>query len=796
MIRRFERIDGAGIFDHYKWNTETPDFERINVIFGGNGSGKTSLASAFERARGSVSEQDKLSLYVEEAGSFRSTASSADPIFNRIYVFNEDYVSKSHRFSESEVSMDSILTVGERSVEADAELEQLRLTLPGLAAAEREANSSLATARASLQKCYEAVSKAVVADLASLGGKYQSRSNYSKAVVERKYAGSRSSWSSLIESALVDSKKLIVAPREKPITAGVYDVAARSGITAEVSKLLAATPTTIMLDTLQAHPEATRWVDEGRQLHAMLDQCLYCSQPLSGSRKANIDTHFSGAVAATEASLRAVRDEFKRLQKTIEDTSGRLPSRSDFYHDMRDRASQALERHRQNSALLAKWVADILDRIDSKLLNVLLPAADCVLDEPARVGGEDIEALVRDHNERVEKHDEVVQAAATCVEEHHLKDTEPRVDECTHAIENAQDALRLARGDLAAARDRVAALENVEGDSMPSVDVLNAEVARILGRHDLLFLEVNGRYSVTRNGLPATRLSEGERTAITLIHFMEMVARHDGIGGPIVIIDDPVSSLDGNVFMGISTYIWTECLSKTHVEQLFVLTHSFELFRQWDVQIEALHKNGQMKKLHPSRTYELSARHTRMSGVTSRKPAISEWPSSPGVRKKMRSSYHHAFLAAVEAKEKIEVDDTVENRLDAQLLFPNVIRRMLETFMGFKRPDQVGDFTGLMRSTTGMLRTAGYTGDPDALRQQLTRYAHTYSHSETPDTTSTISPDEIVAAIASVFTFMRAVDRDHFDGLCKILGKDPLGLAGTADTVSVPSDTVATPLAV
>jgi wobble nucleotide-excising tRNase len=138
----------------------------------------------------------------------------------------------------------------------------------------------------------------------------------------------------------------------------------------------------------------------------------------------------------------------------------------------------------------------------------------------------------------------------------------------------------------------------------------------------------------------------------------------------------------------------------------------------------------------------------------------------------MRSSYHHAFLLMAKAHDTLKSDDTLENRMDAQLLFPNLIRRVLESFLAFKRPDQTGDFTGAMRETTAMLEVAGYQGDAEALRQQLTRYTHAYSHSETPDTNEVVNPDEIAGALAAVFGFMKQLDEGHFRGLCDVVGVD------------------------
>lgn len=48
MLRRFESIKNCGIFEDFRWDSGVPDFERINLIYGSNGSGKTSLAHALE----------------------------------------------------------------------------------------------------------------------------------------------------------------------------------------------------------------------------------------------------------------------------------------------------------------------------------------------------------------------------------------------------------------------------------------------------------------------------------------------------------------------------------------------------------------------------------------------------------------------------------------------------------------------------------------------------------------------------------------------------------------------------
>jgi wobble nucleotide-excising tRNase len=319
---------------------------------------------------------------------------------------------------------------------------------------------------------------------------------------------------------------------------------------------------------------------------------------------------------------------------------------------------------------------------------------------------------------------------------------------------------------------------------VPTAKILTQEVARLLGRNELVFEAIGGRYLVSRDGQPAIGLSAGERTAITLVHFLESVAKFDGSKGKaIVIIDDPVSSLDSEVFMGISTYIWTEAVSKDHIDQLLLLTHNFELFRQWDIQIEALHHSGKdartgkkLEELYPAEFYEIQSRYQKIQGMPRRRPSLAPWPPSEAARKKIRSTYHHSFIAVATARKNLLEDDSLERRLDAQLLFPNVIRRMLETFLAFKRPEWVGNFNTAMRNSAQLLKDAGFQGDAEALRSRLTRYSHAYSHGDTPLTDVVVNPGEVSQAIAAVFEFMNQIDSAHFNGLCEVVGLEPVDL--------------------
>jgi wobble nucleotide-excising tRNase len=571
---------------------------------------------------------------------------------------------------------------------------------------------------------------------------------------------------------LATKKHLISGGNKDQLPTSGFSLAVRDDIIDTAKRLLVATPVTIVLDTLQASPEASGWVQEGARLHRDSETCAFCGGPLSSDRKEQIEKHFSDKVAQLQRELGDLDRELRKAESEAESLAQRIPASGLLFDDLRQQFDVDTQAVRSQVVAFKEWCTELRAKLASKRANVLV-AVDYDLAARPTIDGTALAGIRDEHNQRVNEHAQLVQAAAKAVELHHLQSEQARIRDLLASQSNISGRLTEITDRLGELATEITGLETAEGDPTPSAQLLTREVARLLGRKELEFEAWGKRYRVLRNGSPAVGLSVGERTAITLLHFLETVARSDPAAGkPIVVIDDPVSSLDSNVFMGISTYIWSAAVSltKDHIGQLFLLTHNFDLFRQWDIQLENLHKSGGMKMLFPAELYELRSCHAAVAGTLRRRPILAKWPESPAARKKMRSSYHHAFLLMANVHKALKINDTLENRMDAQLLFPNLIRRVLESFLAFKRPDQTGDFTGAMRETTAMLEEAGYEGDAEALRQQLTRYTHAYSHSETPDTNEVVNPDEIAGALAAVFGFMKQLDEGHFRGLCDVVG--------------------------
>jgi len=778
VLRRLEWIKLSGFFEDYKWDASLPELRRINLVYGPNGSGKTSLAGALDGLRNAQDGEGhtRLSVALVDGGAERVTNGSDDSMYDRVRVFSEHYVARSHRFTPAESEMDAVLKIGEQPVETEQKLDELRNTVLEKTAERDKSAATERTAKQAVETTFGQVSQQVVDAASNAGGRWHSRSNFSAGTVRTAFSNSHSIWVALSETHFQEKLGIINSSKADPVSDEQLVVQAPDGIAERLSTALAASPSTVILDTLSTHPEATSWVDTGRHLHKGVDVCIFCGSPVTAERRALIDQHFSDEVERLQTELRSIASDLEVFAASVGVALSAIPSKGLFFEDLKPRYDDAAKALRDELTALRTWATSARTRAEDKATNVLATTSASI-EEPPVVTGTELIGLRTEHNARVSQHDSLVREAARAVELHYLKSAEAGVKTNQDAAAAARAEVERLEGELAGHRAEITSLEAVDGDPMPSAQVLTEEVARLLGRDELKFEAIDGKYRVTRDGEAALGLSVGERTAITLVHFLESVARFDASKGkPIVVIDDPVSSLDSDIFMGISTYIWAEAVAKDHIAQIVLLTHNFELFRQWDVQIEGLPGSGGPKSAYPSSLYEIRSTYVPVAGRPKRRPRFVAWPSTPEVRKKMRSTYQHSFMTVAQALQGLQADDSMEHKLDAQLLFPNVVRRMLETFLAFKHPEWVGNFTGAMRKSKDLLIAGDYGGDADALRLRLTRYSHAHSHSETPATDLTTSPDEVATAIGAVFEFMNCLDPTHFAGLCEVVGIEPASL--------------------
>lgn len=94
--------------------------------------------------------------------------------------------------------------------------------------------------------------------------------------------------------------------------------------------------------------------------------------------------------------------------------------------------------------------------------------------------------------------------------------------------------------------------------------------------------EKEGKFKIVRNGLEAYNLSEGECTLVAFCYFIALVYNLKNIEklkDIIIYIDDPISSLDSNNIFYIYSLIENIICKEKNYKQLFISTHNLEFFK-------------------------------------------------------------------------------------------------------------------------------------------------------------------------------------------------------------------------
>lgn len=755
------------------------DLARINVIYGGNGSGKSTLARVLSQMTTEEPSDTVLHVDVHDAAATkRQVSDRSDPFWSRLRVFDKQFVRKNLLFDlNGRSDALPLLVLGEPNVqrdqriaEIDARLEELSSALPGTRKAAESASKAA-------RKLATDTARTIGQELQAAGSRYSARGYDARRVSEAlpgidDVAHQRSDEEMAADLRVVQGQRL---DRIDPIALVTFNLQA---IQDDVSSVLRQTITNAALEGLSGNPANESWVQQGLRLHDHRDQCLFCASTITEERRQALENHFDESFKRLQEQLQTLDQRLEREEQTLGDTLTSVREPGHLYTDLLDQyqacvrqLSDAAEAYRERIAALRSQIAQKHASPFGVLEIDQLPGAVSISLEP-------LNDVLNQHNTRSASYQEAVNNAAQRVEQARLAsivtDYRAHLAEADELSASA-DELQKEQTTLSAERERI----NVTDlDPSPLAEELTRDVASLLGRDELVFAKQDNSYSIQRNGKPATALSEGEQTAISLLYFLCSLRdeKTRNING-IVVIDDPVSSLDQEILVGASSHLWSTLVGNSSQHQVILLTHSFELFRMWSNQLDRLPPS--VKKDCKYSIYELRARYqNRPDGTAHRRPTMISWTDEK-LRKKLRSQYHYLFWRVADVLRTDATEGDLATELEASAIIPNAARQMLEAFLAFKYPSKIGDFEGSMRRAFEAKAVA------DPLRQRVTRFVHRQSHNEEADISKPVRIGEAITVLRAGFEFINAVDPDHFDEMCAALDLNTAEILGAADAAGV-----------
>lgn len=764
-IRRIRKIGNYRLFQGWNDEGRPKEFARVNLIYGQNGSGKSTLASLLRDCslEGVNPPDAALDLEVEHSGTRPSVSESDEWFWPRMRVFNADYMRQNLRFDEATgPSPDSHLTLGKPAIDAEKRLRKANERLADIQPKLQPAQTQAQTVERQLDRRMTEVAGGVVTDLRNSSvATYRATNTYTKAHVRKLLEGGTEALVGASSDVAVDLATALSSTMPAPSLASratLYEAAA-----VQAARELVKTEVVVkVIDALRDHPDRAEWVQEGIALHEDLDTCLFCEQPLTTHRRQELAAHFDTTLTTLQTKISTLIDE---LEDSVEESvkyRDQIPKDGELYPELAGELRSARAGYRTAHDVYSRQAGLLIQVLKSKRSNPFQTpdlADDFELTGPPTAA---VEGVIRKHQDKSDSHSAEVAAAAHRVELARVKEFSEEYAERKSDVAAKQAEATDLQTEIQNLRQEIVALQNVGTDPVPSAEELTKNVARLLGRADLKFTaSADGKhYAIERVGRPARHLSEGERTAIALLHFLIGVRKDVTAGDePIVVIDDPVSSLDDSILFGASSYLWSELVTSTFASQVFLLTHNFELFRQWLVQLE----NAGTRVADGFTVHEIRAVYrTDPLGEARRRPQFDPWTDNDKLSRRLRSQYHFLFARVAESVIEASPGLSRAEQMNVLALAPNAARKMLESFLSFRFPQHIGNFHA------GVVAALGLVQD-QAIRTHVERYLHAYSHNEEGDISRPVDPTEATTVLRSLFQMIRVVDEGHFDAMCKAL---------------------------
>tara|TARA_R110000772_G_scaffold268705_1_gene397762 strand:- start:10889 stop:13321 length:2433 start_codon:yes stop_codon:yes gene_type:complete len=717
-IKKIDSIKNMAVFQDFRWASSVRDggnniaeFKKINILYGRNYSGKTTLSRIFRALEtGSISDkyispEFKLSF----DGGSNATQNSLNSHGQVVRVFNEDFVRDNLRFIvDDEQTINSFAILGEDNTKLEEEIEKHEAELGS-----EEDRSGLLGDLLGAEDKFKEARKAHGDKSSELEGKLRDKANKAgTGIKHNKSFGDANYNVPKIKTDITTVTKDTYFPltdeqvgkfhdllREEPkpeIPESSsfnlqYSVIASKAKELIEKKIQASDP----IQELLNDAALATWVRTGRGHHqGKRDKCAFCGSDLPPDLWDKLDKHFN----QESEDLRQASDN---LLGSIERERSRVPNllkikNSNFYSNFTTDLDSLVEQLSTQSASYCASLDSIKEQIEKRKDDIFTPLE---FDEPESF--EDALNAVRDSFEQVRNEsnqftaslsaDQSEARAALRLHEVHTFINDIKYEgECTavdalnEAMGKAEQAKNTAKEKVDAKRAKINELKAQLKDESKGADRVNDYLNNFFGHQSLSLkaIEENPedassgyRFEVTRNDKKAFHLSEGECSLIAFCYFMAKLEDIETKGNqPIIWIDDPISSLDANHIFFVYSLINAAIVKPKNFLQLFISTHNLD-FLKYLKRISNDYK-GKGDKRIKIREFFLVERSDDSSQIC----------LMPGYLKNYVTEFNYLFHQIYKCATAESIDDGNYHEF---YNFGNNARKFLEIYLYFRYPNGV-----------------------------------------------------------------------------------------------------------
>lgn len=788
-IIKIANIDKFGIFKDFNWDLnltyqgknnqpEIYNFKDINIFYGRNYSGKTSLSKIIRSLEKQITpaKYDNPDFKIELSNGSIISQSNLSTFSHPIHVYNSDFVKENLRFIHDEnANIESFsVTLGGDNQQILNRIQELKNELGSNEENTRsgfylniynknnEIKNFTENHGSKKRNLDKLLSDKATRGLESIKDNHErfGEIRYDKRNLETDISKVLSNNYQQLTRTQIELFESIIQQRElsAPPELLSYTLNFSSLINSTSQILKTVVGGSQKIEELVQDSELNLWVQKGHLLHKDRSNCAFCNSKITEQRQKELRQHFD---EETQILQNRITDGIEKIKKLLESQSlkisfdinhfyqkyhGALAELKVNLHATIDLQKVSLEqiiklleqKNRQPfTELDAEYPIDYSDHIKAVLEKISAIRDECIqLNSNLKTQQNEAKNALRldhvynflqliDYNQLTTDIAQALQIIAPLKAE--LENLTTRKDVIIAEIKTEEDKLKS------------------EGEACIRINnILNHDFG-----HQALSLKAidnshtqNIHFEIQRNGSKAHNLSEGEQSLISFCYFLAKIQDDLDQGNkPIIWIDDPISSLDSNHIFFIFSLIEEKIVVDQKFGQLFISTHNLEFLKY-------------LKRLNGKKWGNIQFYIIKRNFDSS---AIVEMPNyMKNNFSELNFLFHQLHLCASE-------ENINDQNYNVFYNFPNNARKFLELYSNFHYPDGFSNTdTEKLKSLWGEHLVFTFT---DRINNEYSHLAGIFERSFTP-----LEQPEMTKASFAILKKIIELNPRQYEGFLKSIG--------------------------
>ena len=747
-IKKIKLVKNFGQLQDFKWDENNlKEFDKFNIFYGWNYSGKTTLSRLFrsiELKKVYPDYQNTHFSLITDNGDITEKNINND---YQIKVFNEDFIDDNFEWNNENAEIDPVLILGKETKELEKELQEKQQQKEKFV--EDKKTKEKEKERLEKELDNQVQSKATeIRNILSITNPRDFDKNKLKEIVgkiKNDYLQNILSddevnnYRTFINSQkldLINLPNFSLDEKLKNYQNEIKDVLKK---TVSVQKII---------EKLKQDYRLSQWVREGIELHRNENTCQFCGNKLTTERLEELNKHFSKEF---DTFISVIDQKIKELDTLLDSINNyNLPDRARLYSEFKDKYESLCSSFNKRRELYKSTIEQMKNLLKNKKEKPfdtmpIEPLENINIEVESEIKNvmEEIIEILKTHNAKVEEYDNERNKAIKELQLHYvaefIKDSDYFIK--VNDIERLKNEVANLDENVKEIENEILEIEKKIEASAIGAEKLNEYLKIFFGNDRLKIIQTkNGKYKLYRNDQIAKNLSTGERNIISLIYFFTKLEETNfDIQNSVVFIDDPVSSLDSNHIHMVYAF-----LSKKveNIGQLFITTHNFDFFNL----------------LKDMFKYDIKGKNSNyylINKVKVNNMYYSVIENLPLTLEKYKSEYNYLFAILKNFSES-----NSKHEFEQLFLLPNILRRFFEMYLFMKYPDG-------KKFDKKAKKYFENAKNVDTKKKNLAlKIMNEYSHEENIEH-SLRFPDiqELIEAVDFVLEILKEKDKEHFDAL-------------------------------